>query len=79
MRIDVTLPAGNSIGLQVAPGYTVATTKAVIRERSGIPVGAQRLLFRGKQLEDPESLSESGVCNGARLELALRSKHGPAR
>ena len=67
---------GKTIPMEVQDGDTIASIKAKIHEKEGIPVDQQRLVFNGKQLEDANSVSDYGITNDSNVHLVLRLKGG---
>ncbi|XAR64246.1 hypothetical protein NMG60_11024515 [Bertholletia excelsa] len=57
---------------QVDKNMPVSQLKEKIASESGLPVGQQRLIFRGKVLKDDHLLSEYHVENGHTLHLVAR-------
>ncbi|KAG8654518.1 hypothetical protein MANES_05G140700v8 [Manihot esculenta] len=57
---------------QVDKNMLVAAFKEKIANEIGVPVGQQRLIFRGKVLKDEHHLSEYQVENGHTLHLVAR-------
>jgi uncharacterized ubiquitin-like protein YukD len=55
----------------------VSVFKEKIASQTGVPVGQQRLIFRGKVLKDDHSLSEYHVENGDTLHLVVRQPAQP--
>ncbi|KAL1931256.1 hypothetical protein VTP01DRAFT_10393 [Rhizomucor pusillus] len=60
MQIFVKSLEGNTLALNVTPASSVASVKAMIAEREGIPADAQLLSYAGKNLVDGE-LSLYGI------------------
>ncbi|GAA5845855.1 hypothetical protein JCM9279_002401 [Rhodotorula babjevae] len=76
MQINVKTQTGKTITIQVDWDITVAAVRAVIQDRQGIPPHQQRLIYRGKQLEDGGTLWGHGVKMGSDLHLVLRMRGG---
>ena len=72
MQIFVKTLTGKTMVLHLDPISTVATVKATIHCRTGIPPDHQRLIFAGKQLEDSRSLSDYNIQSGSTVHLLLR-------
>ena len=62
--------------LDVAASDSVASVKAQIHEKEGIPPEEQRLVFRGKLLKDERTLQDYCVFKDAELELLGRVPGG---
>ncbi|KAL3840153.1 hypothetical protein ACJIZ3_024744 [Penstemon smallii] len=58
--------------LQVDKNIVVSAFKEKISSQSGVPVGQQRLIFRGKVLKDDHLLAEYNMENGDTLHLVER-------
>ncbi|CAL8994550.1 unnamed protein product [Prunus brigantina] len=57
---------------QVEKNMPVSLFKEKIANQIGVPVGQQRLIFRGKVLKDDHPLSEYHLENGHTLHLVIR-------
>ncbi|XP_067940298.1 polyubiquitin-B-like [Watersipora subatra] len=67
---------GGTIYVRVQGSDTVAVLKAKILDKTGIPPDKLRLLFGGKQLEDPVTLSSTNLSSECTVHMALRLKGG---
>merc|ERR1719171_1214427 len=70
------LVRGKTFTLDVAASDSVASVKAKIHAKEGIPPEKQRLVFRSKLLEDERTLQDYCVVKDAELELLGRVPGG---
>ena len=76
VTIHVATLSGKTFTLDVAASDSVASVKAQIHRKEGIPPEEQCLVFRGKLLEDERTLQDYCVFKDAELELLGRVPGG---
>ena len=62
---------GKTITLEVEPSDTIRRVKSMIRQKEGIPIEHQHLLFAGDWLEDGRVLSEYDIQKKSTLYLSV--------
>jgi len=75
-EIRVRTLTGKTITLDVRPEDLVIDVKHKIRDKEGIPVDAQRLIFHGAQLEDELPISRYNIKRESVLHLIVRLRGG---
>jgi len=78
MQIFLRSLTGKVIPLTVESSDTVASLKAAIEKREGVPAPVQKLVLSGKELADNLTLEAAGVKNEAIVSLILKKKEETA-
>ena len=76
MQIFVKTLTGATVTLMVESMTSIPDVKRKIEDKVGIPMGEQRIIFSGKQLEDERTLGDYKVGPDCTLHLVLRERGG---
>ena len=71
MQIYIKTLTGRSVSLIVEEGETIRTVKNKLKEKDGVPVAEQRLVFNNQELEDSKTLQHYGILREATLHVVI--------
>ena len=76
MQIFLKTLTGRTMTLNVEANDTIEEVKRRITEKEGIPVGEQRLIFGGKNLESERTIADYNIQKESTIHLILRLRGG---
>lgn len=79
MQIFIKTLTGRTITLIVEEDESIRTVKEKLKEKDGVPIDEQRLIYGGHELRDERTLKDYGICKDATLHFVLRLPGGGQR
>ena len=76
MQIFIKTLTGRTVSLIVEEDESIRTVKQKFKDKDGVPVNEQRLLYGGHELKDNQTLKDYGIYRDATLHLVLRLPGG---
>lgn len=77
MKVTVKILQGQECSVEIEASDTVDSLKQMVADQLNIAPRNQRILFRGKTLQEGTSIKEYNLTEGAKLHLAVK-KEGSA-
>lgn len=74
MQIYIKTLTGRTVSLIVEEGETIRTVKEKMKEKDGVPVEEQRLVFNSQELEDSKTLQHYGILREATLHVVINPR-----
>lgn len=78
MIVTVKALQGEEARLQVSQEDRISTVKKLVAEKLQVPVGQQRLLYKGKALADEQRLSDYSIGPDSKLNLVVKLTERPS-
>lgn len=75
-HVIVNTLTGRDILIYTSPSDTVDKLKSLVQDKEGIPPDQQRMIHRGRQIEDGRTLQDYNITTRARVHLVLRLRGG---
>ena len=76
MQIFIKTLTGRTVSLIVDEDESIRTVKQKFKDKDGVPVNEQRLIYGGHELKDNQTLKDYGIYRDATLHLVLRLPGG---
>ena len=76
MQIFVKTPTGKHITLEAEPTDRVEDVKQKVQDKEGIPIEMQTLIFKGKILEEGNTLQDYSIQKDSTIHLVLKQLDG---
>ena len=76
MQLFVKTLTGKTITVQCCSSFTIEELQYLIYDKENIPIGEQRLLFSGMQLENNRTLADYNIQKESTISLILRLRGG---
>ena len=74
MQIYIKTLTGRTVSLIVVESETIRTVKEKLKEKDGVPVQEQRLVFNNQELEDSKTLQHYGILREATLHVVINPR-----
>ncbi len=74
MQIYIKTLTGRTVSLIVEEGETIKIVKEKLKEKDGVPVEEQRLVFNSQELEDGKTLQYYGINREATLHVVINAR-----
>lgn len=71
MQIYIKTLTGRTVSLIVEDTETIKMVKEKLKEKDGVPVEEQRLVFNSQELEDSKTLRHYGIMREATLHVVI--------
>jgi ubiquitin len=76
MQIFVKTLTGRTISLLVEEDESIRVVKEKLKDKEGVPVDEQRLIYGGHELKEDRTLKDYGIGREATLHFVLRLPGG---
>lgn len=76
MQIFIKTLTGRTVSLMVEEDEVIKTVKEKLKDKDGVPVDEQRLIYGGHELKNDQTLKVYGIYRDATIHLVLRLPGG---